>query len=109
MAKRLSFVNFCSSFGAPEVRDYQTLGFKALVCVNDEGQETFINPPKSGDALTLVDFSKSQQAIAKALEKNYQDLTVLVGSKESDGTPCYTLVDTLEDNFPEAVKVNIKF
>ena len=68
---------------------------------------TLINPPKGGDALKSVDFSKSPSEIAKALADNAENLEVLFGNKESDGSPCYTLVD--KGNFAPDIDVDIKF
>jgi hypothetical protein len=107
MAKNMSLIAFCKSFGAPKVREYKTLGFTALLCKDADGEETFINPPKGGDALKSVDFSKSPSEIAKALADNAENLEVLFGNKESDGSPCYTLVD--KGNFAPDIDVNIQF
>ena len=106
MAKNMSLIGFCRNYGAPKVREYKSLGFTALLCVDADGEETFINPPKSGDALKSVDFSKSPSEIAKALAENAENLEVLFGNKESDGSPCYTLVD--KGNFAPDIDVDIK-
>ena len=87
------FIAFCKAFGSPAVREYKSLGFTALICKDADDEETFINPPKSGNALTLVDFSKSPREIAQQLADNAENLVVLQSNKESDGSPYYTLVD----------------
>lgn len=87
------FIAFCKAFGSPAVREYKSLGFTALICKDADDEETFINPPKSGNTLTLVDFSKSPREIAQQLADNAENLVVLQGNKESDGSPCYTLID----------------
>jgi len=93
MAHKVPLITFCQTYGAPKVREYKTLGFTALLCKDEDGEETFISPPKSGNALTLVDFSKSPAEIAAALARNAENLVVLQSNKESDGSPYYTLVD----------------
>lgn len=93
MAHKVPLITFCQTYGAPKVREYKTLGFTALLCKDEDGEETFISPPKSGNALTLVDFSKSPAEIAAALARNAENLVVLQSYKESDGSPCYTLID----------------
>ena len=107
MSQKVSFIAFCKANGAPAVREYKSLGFTALLCKDEDGMETFINPPKSGDALKSVDFRKSPSEIAKALAENAENLVVLFGNKESDGSPCYTLVD--KGDFAPDIQVNIKF
>ncbi len=91
--RKVPFATFCQAYGKPIVREYKTLGFTALLCKDEDGEETFISPPKSGNALTLVDFSKSPAEIAAALARNAENLVVLQSNKESDGSPYYTLVD----------------
>jgi len=93
MAHKVPLITFCQTYGAPKVREYKTLGLTALLCKDEDGEETFISPPKSGNALTLVDFSKSPAEIAAALARNAENLVVLQSNKESDGSPYYTLVD----------------
>lgn len=93
MAHKVPLITFCQTYGAPKVREYKTLGFTALLCKDEDGEETFISPPKSGNALTLVDFSKSPAEIAAALARNAENLVVLQSNKESDGSPYNTLVD----------------
>lgn len=107
MAQNVSFITFVKTHGAPAVRRYESLGFTALLCKDADDEETFINPPKQGNALTLVDFSKSPAEIAAAIEKNADNLVVLQGNKESDGSPCYTLVD--KGNFAPDIQINLKF
>ena len=107
MAQNVSFIAFCKAHGAPAVREYKTLGFTALLCKDADGEETFINPPKQGDALKSVDFSQSPESIAQQLAENAENLVVLYGNKESDGSPCYTLVD--KGDFAPDIQVNIKF
>lgn len=89
---KVPFITFVKTYGAPLLREYKSLGFTALLCKDADDEETFINPPKSGNALTLIDFSKSPEEIAAAIEKNADNLVVL-SNRESDGAPIYTLVD----------------
>ena len=98
-----AFTDFCERNGQPRVREYST--HKALLCRDDEGFETFINPPKSGDALTVVNFTLSTAEIAKQLSAHKDELTVLQGTNATTGDVCYTLVD--KGNFPEDVIVQL--
>ena len=92
-AHKVPFITFVKTYGTPIVREYKSLGFTALICKDADDEETFINPPKSGNALTLVDFSKSPTEIAQQLADNAGNLVVLQSNKEIDGSPFYTLVD----------------
>ena len=86
-----SFVDFCSRNGTPRVREYST--HKALLCRDDEGFESFIYPPKSSDALTLVDFTLSAEEIARQISVHKNELKVLQGTNVATGDVTYTLVD----------------
>ena len=98
-----SFTDFCAQNGTPRVREYST--HKALLCRDEEGFETFINPPKQGNALSYVNFNLSPAEIASQLSAHKDELTVLQGTNVTTGDVTYTLVD--KGNFPEDVIVQL--
>ena len=84
---------FCKLFGAPAIRRYENLGFTALLCKGEDGEELFVNPPKFKYALTLVDFEKPAQEIANDIAKNVDQLVVAEYKESSSDSLCYWLCD----------------
>lgn len=88
--KSYTFSAFCANFGEPEVRKYNTNGgFISLVCVDEEGNETFVSPGRTGCSVVFdtVDHTTEQ------IEASYKNLDVLVGESVTTGETVYTLVD----------------
>lgn len=109
MAKNVSFITFAKTHGKVKVRPYSIGGnsWTALLCQDEDGNETFIAPPKATNQVVnqagdvLVDFSKPAAEIAADIKKHKADLVVLLGNKnwdspEEDEIPTYTLAAKLE-------------
>jgi len=109
MAIHVSFITFAKTHGKVKVRPYSIGGnsWTALLCQDEDGNETFIAPPKATnqvvnqDGEVLVDFSKPAAEIAADIKKHKEDLVVLLGNKnwdspEEDEIPTYTLAAKLE-------------
>ena len=109
MAKNVSFITFAKTHGKVKVRPYTIGGnsWTALLCQDEDGNETFIAPPKATNQVVnqagevLVDFSKPAAEIAADIKKHKADLVVLLGNKnwdspEEDEIPTYTLAAKLE-------------
>lgn len=109
MTKKVSFIIFAKTHGKVKVRPYSIGGnsWTALLCQDEDGNETFIAPPKATNQVVnqagevLVDFSKPAAEIAAAIKKHKADLVVLLGNKnwdspEEDEIPTYTLAAKLE-------------
>lgn len=117
MAKCMSFVNFAKTHGKVKVRPYSMGGNKwtALLCKDDEGNETFISPPKdtnqvvNQDGEILVDFDLPAEEIAEQIKTHKNDLVVIVSNynwEESDEPEnlIYTLAAKIE---VEEILINI--
>lgn len=104
MATNVSLIAFARQYGKLKVRPYSMGGknWTALLCRDEEGNETFIAPPKATnvvanqDGEVLVDFTKPMEEIAKAISAHKDDLVVLVGNKnwdspEEETIPTFTL------------------
>jgi len=87
----VSYAAFCKERGVPVVHRYKETNMSFLNFRDADGEETIVIPSLS--KLTLVDFSKSPDEIAKAIVDHAEDLIVLYGSRESDGSPIYNLAD----------------
>ena len=109
MANNVSFITFAKTHGKVKVRPYSIGGnsWTALLCQDEDGNETFIAPPKATNQVVnqagevLVDFSKPAAEIAADIKKHKADLVVLLGNKnwdspEEDEIPTYTLAAKLE-------------
>lgn len=105
----MSFVNFAKTHGKVKVRPYSMGGNKwtALLCKDDEGNETFISPPKDTNQVInqngeiLVDFDLPAEIIAEQIKAHKNDLVVIVSNKnweESDEPEnlIYTLAAKIE-------------
>ena len=95
--KSYSFSKFAEKFGTPNVADCKE--FKTLCFIDENGNETWVNPGRTG--LDLVDFDDSVKNITKSIVENYEDLQILEGNKETqpgvyDGDVVYTLVDATD-------------
>ena len=94
--KRTSFASFIKIHGAPIVRRCKNLNQSILYCCDEEGEIVYVIPSQSEGALSLIDFSKSPMEIASTIIKHIDNLVVLESNKESDGSPCYILIDNPE-------------
>lgn len=87
----VSYIAFCEERGVPVVKRYKETNMSFLYFRDADGEETIVIPSLS--KLTLVDFSKSPDEITKAIVAHAEDLIVLYGNKEFDGSPIYNLAD----------------
>ena len=89
--KCISYTAFCKMNGIPVVHRYKETNMCFLYFRDEDGEEAIVIPSLS--KLTLVDFSKSLDEIETALVAHAEDLIVLYGNRESDGSPIYNLAD----------------
>ena len=75
----IALTAFTGSFADVQVREYPT--HNVLVFIDEDGNETFVSPPKEGDALTHVSFTDSVDDILASIEEHMDELDVLIGHK----------------------------
>ncbi len=109
MAKSISLVNFAKSHGKVRVRPFSLGGktWTALLCKDNEGNETFISPPKDTNQVInqngeiLVDFNLPAEELAEQIKAHKNDLVVIISNnnwEESDEPEklIYTLAAKIE-------------
>lgn len=96
----ISFVDFARQHGKVKVRYNENLSRTILLCRDDEDNEVYINPPREGSrlTLTLVDFSRTSEEVAKIIVERKHDLAVFVGNRnwddpDEEDIPTYILID----------------
>lgn len=103
MTKSFSLQSFVNEFGPLKVRQFKDRN--QLVCIDEDGEATYINFPKTDKGLTYVSvIGKSAQEIASEVSAQKDNLVILQG-ETLEGKTCYTLVDKL--SFPEDIEVSI--
>ena len=105
MAKNISLTTFASRFADFKIgtrKDSEGNTFVSAYFVSEDGDKTYVSAPKSGNALSLVDFSTKESAM-RDIRANADKLTILIGWSDVSDKETYTLVDTLESD-DESVK-----
>lgn len=99
MAKTFSLRAFIKAYGTPQFRQYPD--HVACVLIDEDGEETFLNPGRTGCSVT----TSSPSAMKADMLKKVADLRVLEGTSEA-GNTVYTLVDKVdfEDNTVTSTK-----
>lgn len=96
----IPFVDFARRHGRVKVRHSERLGRTLLLCRDDEDNEVYIDPPREGSrfTLTLVDFSRTPEDVAKIIRERKHELAVFIGDRDWDDPdreeiPTYILID----------------
>ncbi len=87
---------------------FNAINTSILIFIDEDGEETFVYPSIS--KLTIIDFSLSPNEIANALVEQADNLFVIYGNREFDGSPIYNLADkfSIEENGPD-IQINMQF